>query len=140
MNLSSIKGRPKHYWHEHIKGYHGRNLGITNSDGPKWVEQRRFTLKHLRDLGFGRKTLDSFMVQEVDVVIDKLIEVAAKTEKVLMKNTFNTALINVLWQIVASKKFDADHPETKQIMMLLNAQTQGTVGNIDNFWVKVKKR
>ena len=69
-----FSGRPKHYWHEHVKGYHGRNLGITNSDGPKWTEQRRFALKHLRDLGFGRKSLDSVMVCEVDQVIDKFLD------------------------------------------------------------------
>ena len=64
-------GRPKHYWHEHVKGYHGRNLGITNSDGPKWTEQRRFALKQLKDLGFGTKSLDSVMVAEADRVIDR---------------------------------------------------------------------
>ena len=64
-------GRPKHYWHEHVKGYHGRNLGITNSDGPRWTEQRRFALKQLRDLGFGTKSLDSVMVHEADQVIDR---------------------------------------------------------------------
>ena len=69
-----ILGRPKHYWHEHVKGYHGRNLGITNSDGPRWTEQRRFALKQLRDLGFGRKSLDSVMVHEVDQVIDRFLE------------------------------------------------------------------
>ena len=64
-------GRPKHYWHEHVKGYHGRNLGIINGDGPRWTEQRRFALKHLRDLGFGTKSLDSVTVHEADQVIDR---------------------------------------------------------------------
>ena len=30
-----------------------------------------------------------------------------------------------MWQIVASKKFDPDDPETKRIMMLLNSQAEG---------------
>ena len=83
-----------------------------------WIEQRRFALKHLRDLGFGRKILDSVMVQEADQVIDKLLE--SRDGIVEIKNTFHTAIINVLWQIVASKRFDPDHPETQQIIEMLN--------------------
>ena len=69
-----FSGRPKHYWHEYVKGYHGQNMGITNSDGQKWTEQRRFALKHLKNLGFGRKSLDSVMVHEVDQVIDRFLD------------------------------------------------------------------
>ena len=39
-----------------------------------------------------------------------------------MKHTFNTAVVNVLWQIVTSKRFDPDHPETKQMIEMLDAQ------------------
>ena len=39
-----------------------------------------------------------------------------------MKHTFNTAVVNVLWQIVTSKRFDPDHPETKQMIEMLEAQ------------------
>ena len=46
-------------------------MGITNSNGPRWTEQRRFALKHLRDLGFGTKSLDLVMVHEADRVIDR---------------------------------------------------------------------
>ena len=65
-------------------------------------------VRALRDLGFGRKTLDSVMVHEVDQVIDKFLE--AENGIVEIKSSFNTAVLNVLWQIVASKKFDPDHP------------------------------
>lgn len=30
-------------------------IGIFFIDGPVWKEQRRFTLRHLRDYGFGRR-------------------------------------------------------------------------------------
>ena len=47
----------------------GKNLGIINTDGQQWTNQRRFSLKQLRDLGFGKKSLDSVMIEEVDDVI-----------------------------------------------------------------------
>ena len=43
----------------------------------------------------------------------------------LLLGTFNTAVINTLWQIVASKRFESDEPTTKHIMMLLNSQSEG---------------
>lgn len=42
-----------------------------------------------------------------------------------MKDNFNTAVVNTLWQIVSSKKFDPAEPETRQIMTLLKSQSQG---------------
>lgn len=101
-----------------MRGSNNRSLGIINTDGHIWSAQRRFALKELRDLGFGRKSLDSVMIQEVDEVIDKLISI----QDVEMTGTFNTAIINVLWQIVASKRFEHDAPDTKQMMDLLNLQ------------------
>merc|ERR1712141_91915 len=62
------------------------------------------------------------MVHEVDQVIDKFLE--AENGIVEIKSSFNTAVLNVLWQIVASKKFDPDHPETKEVIMLMNAQAE----------------
>ena len=97
-------------------------MGIINTDGPIWTEQRRFSLKHLRDLGFGRKTLDSVMVQEVDELVDKFLE--SKDGIVQMNGTFSVAIINVLWQIVASQRFEPENPETKVIMDMVNSQFQ----------------
>ena len=121
-------GRPKHYWHYHIKGYHGKNLGITNSDGPTWTEQRRFALKHLKDLGFGRKSLDAVTVEEADQVIDSFLN--TKDGIIQMKNNFNAALINVIWQIVASKKFDPEDEQTKYIIDLMKAQSKNRYSKI----------
>ena len=42
-----------------------------------------------------------------------------------MKDNFNAAVVNTLWQIVSSKQFNPDDPETKEIMMLLKSQSQG---------------
>ena len=106
------------YFHNYIRGENGRNLGIINTDGQTWTNQRRFSLKQLKDLGFGRKSLDSVMLEEVDDVIDEMI----LKKNVTMESTFNVAIINVLWQIVASKRFDPNAADTKHMMALLNLQ------------------
>ncbi|XP_049815469.1 probable cytochrome P450 304a1 [Schistocerca nitens] len=34
----------------------GKKLGIFFTDGPQWLEQRRFSLRNMRDFGFGRRS------------------------------------------------------------------------------------
>ena len=77
-------------------------MGIIENDGAVWTVQRRFSLKQLKDLGFGRKSLDSIMIYEADEVIDKMLDKKVNE----MDITFNIAVINVLFEIVGSKRFD----------------------------------
>lgn len=118
FSRDEFSGREKSWWAANIRGINGRNLGIITSDGANWTTQRRFALKQLRDLGFGKKNLDDVMVEEVDEVIDTMLKTT--DGKVEINSTFNTAIINVLWQIVASKRFDAKDKDTKTIMNTIN--------------------
>ncbi len=96
--------------------------GIINTDGQVWVEQRRFALRQLRDLGFGRTSLDTVMCDEADDILNRLIATASKNKDSVVKieSTFNASIINVLWHIVASKRFDPESPRTKEVMGKLN--------------------
>jgi hypothetical protein len=46
--------------------------GFFFTDGPFWTEQRRYSLRHLRDLGFGKKSLELIIWDEVEVLFKKL--------------------------------------------------------------------
>jgi hypothetical protein len=46
--------------------------GFFFTDGSFWMEQRRFSLRHLRDLGFGRKSLDGIILDEAEELIRRL--------------------------------------------------------------------
>ena len=123
----------KTWFHTNVRGTKGRVLGIINTEGEVWSNQRRFSLKQLRDLGFGKKSLDSVMIEEVDEVIEKV----ANQKTVVMDGTFNTAIINVLWQIVASKRFDPEAADTKRMMALLNMQFKSGFKFV-NFFARLK--
>ena len=126
-----FSGRQNAFMFHWIKGYNGNKRGIITTEGQEWSHQRRFALKELRDLGFGRKSLESVMIEEVDDVISGLLK--SKNGIAEMKGTFNTAIINVLWQIVASKRFDPNASDTREMMDMLNRQfTAGP--NINNFF------
>lgn len=47
-----------------------KNRGVLFTDGTKnWHEQRRFTLRTLRDFGFGKRTMDGLLLQEVEELV-----------------------------------------------------------------------
>lgn len=85
------------------------NDGITFNEGRPWFEQRIFTLKVLRDLGFGKTSLEASIQEEVQGMINYF---KTQTNKpISLKQTFEIAVINTLWYIVCSKKYSLDDPE-----------------------------
>ena len=108
-------GRPFNFHDKYIRGKNGHSLGIIATTGPFWQEQRRFALKHLKDLGFGRQKLDTIIQDETKYLIED-ITLKSKYGDVLFDTIFNFPILNILWQIVASKKYEADLPESKKMM------------------------
>nr|CAD7407115.1 unnamed protein product [Timema poppensis] len=89
-----------------------KKLGVFFSDGHFWVEQRRFTLRHLREFGFGKKSMESVMHQEVDELSAHL----KSSEITEVFGLFNIPVLNVLWCIMAGKRFSHDDKEFKDIL------------------------
>ena len=54
-----------------VRGYKNRMLGIIESSGGMWQQQRRFALKHLRDFGFGKNNLDAAIQEKAEYFIEK---------------------------------------------------------------------
>jgi len=90
----------------------GHPLGLLFSQGKYWKEQRRFAIKHLKGFGFGRAKLDIIIQDEASHLIEGLLS-KSYVGDVLFDGTFDTAVINALWQIVASKRYDPDIPESQ---------------------------
>ena len=102
-----------------VRGYKNRILGIADSSGSLWQQQRRFALKHLRDFGFGKQSLDAVIQEEAEYTLEKLIQdsLMKKTKhNVKIEGTFNIPVVNVLWQIVASYRNDPELEENKIFM------------------------
>ena len=43
--------------------------GVIHTEGSHWVSQRRFSLKTLKDFGFGKQSLESTVNEEIDEII-----------------------------------------------------------------------
>ena len=102
-----------------VRGYENKLLGIFATSGSMWREQRRFTLKHLRDFGFGKQSLDIVIQDEANDTIEKIIETSLSNRvkyNVKIDGLFNIPAVNVIWRIIANKRFDPDSEETKMFM------------------------
>jgi len=83
--------------------------GVIFSNGEAWVEQRRFTLRTLRDFGFGKTGMEGMIKEEVTMFIEEI----KKTEgdPFDFRSKFNLPILNALWRITAGQRFDYDDPK-----------------------------
>ncbi len=103
--------------------------GIVTNYGPHWKEQRRFMLSTLRDFGFGKSTMEDVINEEVAYFADHLAkEAAASREKgvISVQNFFNVTILNVLWRIVAGKRYDYGDSELGRILKIAADVTNTT--------------
>lgn len=77
-------------------------LGITGVDGPLWQEHRQFTMKHLRNVGFGKPIMEEYIVEELHQLLKTFEELKNET---IVDIGFKIAphVINVLWMFIAGK-------------------------------------
>lgn len=70
-------GRPINKpFHEHRFGSEdGTQRGLLQSSGQEWQEQRRFTMTKLKDIGFGKSSMEDLIMEEVDKLTKLLEEV-----------------------------------------------------------------
>ncbi|PNF20447.1 Methyl farnesoate epoxidase [Cryptotermes secundus] len=88
-----------------------KRLGFFFTDGPFWVEQRRFTLRHLRDLGFGKKSLEGIILDEAEVLIKQL-----QFNEIQKCGFFGVPAINVLWAVLGGERHSHDDREFKALL------------------------
>ena len=92
----------------------GQLRGILFQDGDEWLEQRRFTLRHLRDFGFGKSSMENMILDEVHELLEGMKKDAGKP--VMTQNRFNIAVLNALWTITSGQRLKQDDPELQEIM------------------------
>ena len=76
-------------------------------EGQFWQDQRRFTLRHLRDLGFGRTSSENIIEDEIHQLFDEMRTTAASNQDGIVdfKGVFTTSVINVLWAVLGGQRF-----------------------------------
>jgi cytochrome P450 len=91
--------------------------GIIHTQGQQWTTQRRFSLKTLKDFGFGRKSIEESIYFEVDEMIDSSF---SGSGDICLGNDFNIPIINVLWRMVANKRFSPSEPHNLKLIDMVS--------------------
>ena len=100
--------------------------GLIMSEGETWKQQRRFSLRTLRDFGFGKQGLEELIMDEVkmfkhllDTEVGKPIDIATK---------LNLPILNALWKVTVGERFDYDDPRLLDICQRLTETFKVFVG------------
>jgi len=82
--------------------------GVISSQGSIWAEQRRFTLRTLRDFGFGKAGMEE-MIQEELVKFKAFLE-SHGNEPLNIAGKMNLPILNALWRVTVGENFEYDNP------------------------------
>ncbi|XP_043490916.1 methyl farnesoate epoxidase-like [Polistes fuscatus] len=95
----------------------GKRRGLILVDGQLWIEQRRFILRHLREIGYGRNSM-------AEIVEDEALKLVEHLEKLIYKenNNININKDDNLYQMIDNerKKFKSNIMDKCNIDKKLN--------------------
>lgn len=100
----------------------GTRKGITCTDGPLWVEQRNFAVRHLRQAGYGKVQMDNHIHNECNELI---AHISSLEEAPTWPGSFLApSIISVLWYLTASKKLERTDKRLNRLLQLLQQRSK----------------
>jgi methyl farnesoate epoxidase/farnesoate epoxidase len=109
-------------------------LGVLMISGDVWKEMRRFSIRTLRDFGFGKqKSMESSIQEELGVLTECLLqEMAAGDGIVKMKQFFTVFVLNNLWSMITGVRFSHEDAKLRDLLVLIDKEIKsnaiGSVG------------
>ena len=95
--------------------------GFVFNSGPKFKEMRRFTLKTLRDLGFGKNTSEGIILEEWHKVKQEMEKMMEENDGIVeLGYLFNKAALNIVWHITAGERFEYDDRKMEKMIYFLD--------------------
>ncbi|XP_033742682.1 cytochrome P450 2F2-like [Pecten maximus] len=128
-NGDVFSDRPRTY----IMELMSRGRGISGSSGTTWKETRAFTISALRDFGFGKRSMEAKLMEEVET----FLAVIKKTngEPFDIKSVSYTSVSNVICSLIFGRRFDHGDETFETLLELLdqNFKLVGQTGIIGIF-------
>lgn len=101
----------------------GERLGVMLTDSEFWKEQRRFSLRHLREFGFGRRDMSAMVEEEAENIIkyfkERMRATGGKVVEYEMETLFNVHVLNTLWTMLAGIRYKNDDKNLKHLQDVL---------------------
>jgi cytochrome P450 len=97
----------------------GPDTGIISTDGKVWNEQRRFLVRKLKGLGFGKTSMESIALEDARDLVEALEKQVGHPMD--PSKMFTGAFLNSLWHIVAGERLHLSDPKFLAIDAKLDA-------------------
>ena len=107
-----------YFGHNDLKN---QNKGITLSNSedilPQFKEQRKYVLKVLKELGFGKKSAEDLVLIECLKLNEEIRKFAERDEQTFCPDElFSMAALNVVWSIISSETFEYGDERIRKIL------------------------
>ncbi|TKR73228.1 hypothetical protein L596_020563 [Steinernema carpocapsae] len=124
-----LKNGEDHAGRNFMMAFNGvrKNLGISFASGPGWLEQRRFSLRTLRNFGFGRNIMQERILEEFDYRCEKLDQqfeaIQGKHINMDPRGFTDLLVASIINRILVGYRYDEDHfDEVKKMKYGLDRQ------------------
>lgn len=102
-NNSAFDGRPDGIFFK-LRTF-GKKLGVVFTEGPFLDTQKKFTLKTLKNLGFGKTEMAQQVEREAYQMVDYFREKSKFGTLIEMHSAFNMSVVNVMWCLLAGYRY-----------------------------------
>nr|AKH03517.1 cytochrome P450 3082A1 [Paracyclopina nana] len=93
------------------------NLGVLFASGECWQVLRRFSLRSLRDNGFGKQVAEMYILEEAQYLMDYLRQRIKENPVVTnLDQIFTMMALNIVWQMAAGERFNFDEEGMVQLL------------------------
>ncbi|XP_063860881.1 cytochrome P450 2L1-like isoform X2 [Scylla paramamosain] len=110
---------------------------VIMTNGKHWQNARRFLLRNLRDLGMGKTYLEDAIQREAQLLVEDFKKHSGSPT--LFPKSLNVAVLNVVWQMVASTRYDMDDERVLSIIKIIRSFETTTAMMILEFIPFIKK-
>ncbi|KAJ9580644.1 hypothetical protein L9F63_024179 [Diploptera punctata] len=120
LTREEFDGRPQGPFYETRTW--GVRRGVLLTDEDFWQEQRRFVLRHLKEFGFGRRTMSDLVEQEAEQLVQAFRQLKFTGTCVAcmgMIDAFGVYVLNTLWSMLAGIRYSHTDSELKKLQGLL---------------------
>lgn len=113
-------------------------IGLAGSNGLQWHNNRRFSLRQLRDMGMGKSKIVGAVQKQAKLLVEELKGQADKPAPI--PHALNVTIVNVIFQMVTGLQFETSDPKLKEFQDLIDEILQGlTWSSVLDFlpWIRV---
>lgn len=123
LSRPEFDGRPDTFSHRFRTM--GQRRGIIFTDGKTWDDNRRFSLKYLKEFGFGKRSME-------DLILENAVSLTMKIEKEIQETNIieyfprisNIAVLNNMWCFIAGSKFKEENQKVKEALKSLDGNAR----------------